>query len=468
MNKIQNKTNWNNYINFWLLLKTHDNKWFFGKLIEYDSDKGKMKLLALVDRKFYYIEMYINNIIEAWVVDKWTQFRHGSRNSKTLAFVSNSKDNNVSVIDTKTRKIDGKPIPDIDEPYGLATTPDGRYLYIVSHVIKNAPITIIDLKTMNVVDKPISVGSYPKEITISPDGKYAYVSNWQDDTVSVIDTTLKKVIATINVGSCPLGIAFTPDSKFAYVVNHWTTHMSIIDTTSKKTIARTVYTGSGAGGVVIEPNGKFAFVTTGSSNKVIAINLDNNNIETEIVVGKIPSWIAITPNGKFAYVTNSKSNSVSVIDVAKQTIVGEQISVGTKPERIAITPDGLYAFVTNSKDNTVSVINLITNKVVGSPIPVGDSPLGIAIAKLENGEPDEFAWNDLVSKWLLLRYSNYEWVFGKLIDYDSSKNQLSLLALVEDKFRYTKESSNNIIELWRADKWTNLTTRSIEEPLLDN
>lgn len=39
---------------------------------------------------------------------------------------------------------------------------------------------------------------------------FAYVTNQNDDTVSVIDTSSNTVIATIPVGNGPFGIAITP------------------------------------------------------------------------------------------------------------------------------------------------------------------------------------------------------------------------------------------------------------------
>jgi len=466
LNKIMINVNWNNYINSWLLLKTIDDKWYFGQLVEYDANTKTLKLLALVNRRFYYIEIYSDSIVETWAVDKWTQYRFDTSNTKTYAYIANNKDNTISVIDTETRQVVAEPIANIKSPYALATTPNGRYLYITSYLYSDSPVTIIDLTTMEVV-KTITVGGYPKNIAISPNGKYAYVSNWNDNTISAIDTASKTLAATIPVGPNPLGIAFTPDSRYAYVVNHWDNYLSIINTDTKKVLDETVSVTSGLGGIVITPDGKYALATKGVSNEVVVISLENNSIVKNIKVGRVPSWIALTPNGKYAYVTNSRSNSVSVIDVARQEVVGEEIPVGSAPERIAITPTGMYAYVTNSKGNTVCVITLALNRVV-TTIPVGSNPMGVAFGKSKNDEPDKDNWNNWVDSWLLIKYSNGEWVFGKLVNYDTNKNQLTLLSLVGDKFRYTNESSNNIAQIWHVDRWRNVTTRSIESPSVFN
>jgi YVTN family beta-propeller protein len=50
-------------------------------------------------------------------------------------------------------------------------------------------------------------------------GPKAYVGNFKDDTVSVIDTAVGKVIATIPVAAGPHGIAVTRDGRWIYVTS---------------------------------------------------------------------------------------------------------------------------------------------------------------------------------------------------------------------------------------------------------
>src|SRR5215510_7569776 len=57
-----------------------------------------------------------------------------------------------------------------------------------------------------------------------------YVTNSNDNTVSVIDTTTNTVIATVPVGEHPLGVAVTPNGAFAYVANESSNSVSVIDT----------------------------------------------------------------------------------------------------------------------------------------------------------------------------------------------------------------------------------------------
>ncbi|MBT2728265.1 hypothetical protein J7E63_15125 [Bacillus sp. ISL-75] len=59
----------------------------------------------------------------------------------------------------------------------------------------------------NKVTKKIQVGEEPVEIDITPDGKIAVVTNFDDDTISVIDTKKNKVIKVLPAGDSPVSIA---------------------------------------------------------------------------------------------------------------------------------------------------------------------------------------------------------------------------------------------------------------------
>ena len=63
----------------------------------------------------------------------------------------------------------------------------------------------------------ITVGDVPYGIAF--DGTNIYVTNYVDDTVSIIDPNTNTVTATINVGDGPYGIAF--DGTNIYVANLW-------------------------------------------------------------------------------------------------------------------------------------------------------------------------------------------------------------------------------------------------------
>ncbi len=121
---------------------------------------------------------------------------------------------------------------------------------------------------------------------------------------------------------------------------------------------------------------------------------DKNVSLGEIAVGKEPNGVVLSPDGKFAYVANTVDGTVSVlqVDVSKQPVasVVATLQVGVEPYGIAITPNGTKIYVTNSRSNSVSVIDTASNSVAKTITPIGPAvgaePRGIAITNDGNAD----------------------------------------------------------------------------------
>ena len=83
-------------------------------------------------------------------------------------------------------------------------------------------------------------------------------------------------------------------------------------------------------GIVVAPDDKHAYVTTGHGGTVIVIDTDKDEVTGSIPVGKRPWGIGIAPDGKTLYTANGFSDDVSIVDVAARAETG-RIHVGSKP-----------------------------------------------------------------------------------------------------------------------------------------
>jgi YVTN family beta-propeller protein len=182
---------------------------------------------------------------------------------------------------------------------------------------------------------------------------------------------------SFDAGSSPEGVVISPDGSFAYVcaVNGSVSRIR----TSDNTVTAAVSVGNDPIGVAISSDGSFAFVTNGGNNSVSRIRTSDNKVTATIGVGTFPYNVAISPDGTFAYVTNAGSNSVSRIQTSDNTVTAT-IGVGTYPYNVAISPDGTFAYVTNlGVDNSVSRIRTSDNAVTAT-ITVAGGPSGVAIS----------------------------------------------------------------------------------------
>jgi YVTN family beta-propeller protein len=103
---------------------------------------------------------------------------------------------------------------------------------------------VIKTGTKNVV-ATVPVGQEPYEVAVNPKRKRAYVANQLTNpgTVSVINTSSNKVVATITTGAPPIGpptgVAVTPDGKHVYVTNESTPTgtVAVIKAATNKVVA---------------------------------------------------------------------------------------------------------------------------------------------------------------------------------------------------------------------------------------
>ena len=138
----------------------------------------------------------------------------------------------------------------------------------------------------------ISVGKGPEGIDISPDGREVWAANSGDGTVSVIDTTTRKMTATFNVGTKHSNrVKFTPDGKFALISDLGSGDLVVMDVAAQKE-AKRLHLGSSTEGILIVPDGSKAFVAVSGDNKVAVVDLKTLAVVTTFETGKDPDGMA--------------------------------------------------------------------------------------------------------------------------------------------------------------------------------
>jgi YVTN family beta-propeller protein len=240
-------------------------------------------------------------------------------------------------------------------------------------------VSVVNPATNRPIGTPIAVGEKPESVAITPDGKYAYVTNYGGDSVSVIETGVRRNVGTIKVGEGPIGIAITPDGKYAYVTDRDGNEVSVISTQSK-TVVKSIPIGDGPVGVAISPTGNLAYVTVFAENRVKLVNTETMAVTgAPIEVGTSPIAIEFTPGGA-AYVVDENAKEVSVINAVTRKVTPIPLAAASgEPRGIAISPDGTKAYVVGRGSGPISVIDTGTNKVTGE-IEVAEEPQEVAFA----------------------------------------------------------------------------------------
>lgn len=316
-------------------------------------------------------------------------------------YVANEGADTVSVIDTTSFKTLAS-VRVGKMPHNVQVSPDGKFAWVTNngetdpvadasvhkgmaqgaHAAMAQPgaVWVIDTST-NAVVAQVTVGMHPAHVVVSPDGRFAYVTNGGDNTVSVIDTAARNLVATIPVGLFPHGLRISPDGKEIYVANLKGGTVSIIDTASQKDVVQ-VPVGKGPAQTGFTPDGRFAFVSLSQENAVAMIDPATRKVIRKVAVGSVPIQLYATPDSRTLLVANQGTrakpgSTVSLIDLQSFKVT-KTVMTGAGAHGVVVDRDGQFAYVTNIYANSVSVLDVKERRVTMN-IPVGKAPNGISI-----------------------------------------------------------------------------------------
>ena len=138
----------------------------------------------------------------------------------------------------------------------------------------------------------VKVGSGPEGFDVLGDGTTIWVANAQDGTVSIIDFASRKVIDTLAVDARGANrLKFTLDGKTALISSLGGSELVFVDVASRKVIKR-LKIGTGAAGIVMQPDGLRAFVACSPDDYVAVIDLKTMEVVGKIDAGGEPDGMA--------------------------------------------------------------------------------------------------------------------------------------------------------------------------------
>ena len=212
-----------------------------------------------------------------------------------FAYVANGGDNSVSVVDIQALQVVAT-IAVGAGPHGMRLSPDGKEAWVAN--LKGGTVSVIDTGSRKLVDR-IEVGHGPAQVGFTPDGRFGFVSLSKENRVAVIDPVRRKLIRKVVVGMVPIQLYATPDSRLLLVANQGTRKkpgktVSVIEVGSFKSVA-TIETGAGAHGMVIEREGRLAFVTNTYANTVSVVDIVQRSVVATVPVGRGPNGVSMTP-----------------------------------------------------------------------------------------------------------------------------------------------------------------------------
>ena len=152
-----------------------------------------------------------------------------------LLYAVTTEDNSIYVVDVNKKSV-VKQVNIGGEGYTCVLSPDRNTLYATCWGCDK--VVLFDTKKQE-LSGSITVGDHPNDMCMSKDGKCLYVANANDNTVSVISLTQRKVLETLNaalypdavIGSTTNAVALSDDDKKLYIANADNNSLAVFDVT---------------------------------------------------------------------------------------------------------------------------------------------------------------------------------------------------------------------------------------------
>lgn len=233
----------------------------------------------------------------------------------------------------------------------------------------------------------------------------AYVSNEDDHTVSVIDTSAGTVVATIAVGKRPRGLKLNHDASRLYVAvsglpkcpptvpdeecaklgrDVKADGIAVVDTASNK-VLQLLPSGSDPEQFDMSGDDKRLFVANEDAATTSVVDLASGKVVARIEVGREPEGVVTSPNGRWVLVTNESDNSVSIIDTATHKVL-RSVVVGKRPRDLAFTADSTHAYVSGEFDASLYRIRVPEGEPVERLLQLRDKarPMSVLLDEKRN------------------------------------------------------------------------------------
>ena len=240
-------------------------------------------------------------------------------------------------------------------------------IYHKKHLISNNKIIIFSFLLLFFTCSEVSavtfqdavpVGEFPRDIALDSNLRNLYVPNYNEGTISIIDSQNMIIKDTIVLGkqAHPSQIVVDDKQNFIFVTDKITGILTIIDGKNSK-IIYSKKIGESLWSVDFNQQNKKLYVSDLLQNKILVMNTKNFEIIKSISVSPNPWAVKINQLNNLVFVASGASETIHVIDGSTDSIIHD-FSYGKNPWGLSINEKKNILYVTSWNSNMISVIRL--------------------------------------------------------------------------------------------------------------
>ena len=264
-------------------------------------------------------------------------------------------------------------------PKGVTLTPDGTKLYVTNFGQRNGKnISIYEAETLaHVAD--IDVPGIVVESVFNADGSLLYASNFDRDSVQVIDTRTRRVVREIHAGLHPKILALSKDGKTLFAANWNGNSVSEIDLARGVTV-RTHPAGLHPRGMALTSRG-FLYVANFDGETIDVFHGPGFSENYTLAACRIPRHLVLAPDERTLYLSCYHDSQLWALDLTGPSERANHIvNIGKFPKSIDVSRDGKYVYSADyGPSNSVSIVDTGDWSASTYTVPGMDRGSGITV-----------------------------------------------------------------------------------------
>lgn len=250
---------------------------------------------------------------------------------------------------------DGEGAPEVQRflrPHGVLFL-DDDHVVVTSEAARK--LIVVDVREGVVEDAIDTKAQISHMVALSPDKTRAYVANIGSGSVSVIDLDAREHVGVVATGEGAEGIAVHKTGE-VWVANRAANTISIVDPESLEEIAE-FECGAFPIRVTFTTDGSHALVSCAQAGTLEAWHVERRELAHEVAMDEapiedttgdrlfagafdgspVPVGVLVEPNGHFAFVANTQADIVTVVDL-REWKIARRLKAGPQPDGMAWVP----------------------------------------------------------------------------------------------------------------------------------
>ena len=288
------------------------------------------------------IDPHTYKVIEQFSVGTLPQHVTPAHDLETL-YVNNDVGNSLTPIDPRTGRAHD-PI-DVDDPYNLYFTPNGRYAIVVAERLHRldfrSPHTFRLIRALNVPCAGVN------HMDFSANGRFAIVSCEFSGQLLKVDVNRMRVLRVRKLPrhfAVPQDVRSSPNGRVFYVADLAAGGVWEINPMRFRVIGF-IRTGAGAHGLVVARNGKALYVANRNAGTVSVISFKTRRVirTWHIPGGGSPDMGDVSADGRVLWLSGRFNSEVYAINTHTGRLIA-RTRVGAGPHGLSVWPQpGRYS-----------------------------------------------------------------------------------------------------------------------------